>query len=96
MSQGGPDHHKEEVAKSGALTPLLAKSAGLSPDLTCLQQLGGTRSRMAWTLLATNRTSCEGFLGNQYRTISLSVQAKTCEGGISKSKEVWLNTSANK
>ncbi len=31
-SHGGPDHQSEEAAKSGAHTPLLARSAGLSAD----------------------------------------------------------------
>ncbi len=36
-NQGGPYHHKVEVVRSGALTPRLARSAGLSADRTCLQ-----------------------------------------------------------
>ncbi len=43
-SQGGPDHQRVEVIKSEALTPLLAKSAGLSVVGTCLHLVEGRRS----------------------------------------------------
>ncbi len=56
-SHGGPDHQSADMARSGARTPLLARSAGLDEVGTCLHVTSGRSSWMAWTRLATKRSS---------------------------------------
>ncbi len=64
-SQGGPDHQSADMIKSFARVPRLARSAGLSADLTWRQMMSGRSYWIAKTWFATNLLSSGGDLGSQ-------------------------------